>query len=245
MLWYKSWREIRVVALGGVAAMAVACVMIVWFEQAMRSNQEIPLSYVAYLWKSVYNSIGRDMFLFLCVILGGGGLLQEKAKGTAGFTLSLPVSRGQIVFWRAVMGFVGVVAIALTPAIVLPLVSPYLKEAYPLSQALGFSLLWMGCGTVFYAFTFLLAHVLEGEYTAILVTIPSMMLYGVLNSLPWFEHFPMLNIFHLVNGEDMPFFDEGAHLLSGPLPWLPMLMLLMIACALVFASSRRMRLRDF
>jgi len=245
MLWYKAWRETRIVTLGGVAAMAIACGMIVWFEHAMRDNAEVPMSYVAYIWKSVYNSIGRDIFLFLCVILGGGGLLQERAQGTAGFTLSLPASRGQIVFWRAVMGYAGVVALALTPAVVLPLASPYRNEIYPVSQALGFSLLWAGCGAVFYGFTFLLAHVLEGEYTAILAAIPSLMFYGVLQGLPWMERLPMLNIFHVVNGEDMPYFNEGLHLLTGPLPWLPLGAMLVLASGFVFAAGRRMRLRDF
>jgi len=36
----------------------------------------------------------------------------------------------------------------------------------------------------------------------------------------------MLNIFHLVNGEDMPFFDEVHAPPHGPLPWLPMLVML-------------------
>jgi len=81
MLWYKSWRETRMVTLGGVAAMAIACLMIVWFEQAMRNNAEVPLTYVAYIWKSVYKQqSGRDMYLFLCVILGGGSLLQERPR---------------------------------------------------------------------------------------------------------------------------------------------------------------------
>lgn len=245
MLWYKSWREQRTVILAGMAAMAIACVLIVLNQQTMRDHAEAPMTYVAYIWKSVYNSIGRDLFLILSVILGAGGLLQERAHGTAGFTLALPVSRRSIVLMRALMGLCGVLAIAAVPVVTLPIASRYAGQVYPFEQTLGFALLWAAGGTVFYGFTFLLAHYLEGEYVSVLLAIPSLMLYGVLLQLPWLARFRMLNIFDIINGEDMPFFNESQHLLTGPMPWLTLAAMVLFSVGFVMIGSRNIEPRDF
>jgi ABC-type transport system involved in multi-copper enzyme maturation permease subunit len=245
MLWYKAWRETRKVTLVGIIAMAIACVLIIYNQQLMRDHADAPMTYIAYIYKAVYNSMGRDIFIILSIILGSGGLLQEKSVGTVGFTLSLPASRTRILLWRAVVGYLGVLAIAITPVIVVPLGSRYLGQSYPLGQAFGFFVLWSACGALFYGYTFLLAHVLEGEHTSILLAIPSLMLYGVLMGLPWLARFPMLNIFDIVNGEDMPFFDERLRMLVGPLPWLTLVVIPLVAMSFVFTASRRMQPRDF
>jgi ABC-type transport system involved in multi-copper enzyme maturation permease subunit len=245
MLWYKSLREIRNVTLVGMAGMAAACVLIVWNEKTMRWHADPQLSYVAYIWKSVYNSIGRDLFVILAIILGAGGLLQEKAQGTSGFTLSLPVSRGRIVLTRALIGYLGVLAIAAVPVLVVPLASHYVGGLYPVGQSAGFFFLWAGCGAVFYGLTFLLAHRIESEYVSVLVAIPSLMLYGAMLNLRWLERLRMLDLFSLMNGEDMPFFNEGSHLLVGPLPWMALGIMLAIGAAFAIAAARRMQPLDF
>ncbi|MGO4209939.1 hypothetical protein AB4Y89_08445 [Terriglobus sp. 2YAB30_2] len=245
MLWYKSLREIRTVTLVGSAAMAAACVLIVFYQQAMRASTDAPMTYIAYIWKSVYNSIGRDIFLILSVILGSGGLLQERGHGTSGFTLSLPVSRRHVVITRAVMGYCGVLMIAAVPVFALPMASRYIGEYYPVAQTCGFFALWAGCGAVFYGFTFLLAHRFEGDYIAVLLAIPSLMLYGVLLNLPWLARIPMLNIFHVINGEDMPFFNEAQHLLAAPLPWLTLAAMLAVSATFILLAARRIQPLDF
>jgi hypothetical protein len=142
-------------------------------------------------------------------------------------------------------GYAGVLSIALTPVVALPLASHWTGEWYPVHQACGFFWLWAGCGALFYGYTFLLAQMLEGEYTAILVAIPSLMLYGVLAELPWLARFPMLNVFDVMNGEDMPFFDERNRMLIGSLPWLAIAGMMATAAVLVYAAARRMEPRDF
>jgi ABC-2 type transport system permease protein len=245
MLWYKAWRETRNVTLVGVGAMAVACALIMYYQQTMRDHADVPMTYIAYIYKAVYNSIGRDIFLIVSIILGSGGMLQEKSTGTVGFTLSLPTSRMQIMLWRAVVGYVGVLAIAIVPVLIVPMGSRYIGQSYPVSQTLGFFVLWSACGALFYGYTFLLAQLMEGEYTAVLLAIPSLMLYGVMTNLPWLARFPMLNIFDLVNGEDMPFFDERLRMLIGPLPWVAIAIMPLLAAGLVYAAARRMQPRNF
>jgi ABC-2 type transport system permease protein len=245
MLWYKAWRETRTIALVGVGAMALACAFIVYYQQTMRDHADTPLTFVAYVYKAVYDSFGRDIFLILSVVLGGGGLLQEKSAGTVGFTLSLPVSRLRILVWRALVGYLGVLLVAATPAAVLPVMSCYVGQSYPVEQAVGFSLLWASCGALFYGFTFLLSHVLEGEYTSILLAIPSLLLYGLVVELPWLARVPALNIFDVISGEDMPFFDERLRMLNGTLPWFAMCVFVAFAMLCVYTAARRMQPRDF
>lgn len=129
MYWYKAWCETRTVTLLGIAAIAVACIFVVFNQQAMRDHT--PMTYIGFIWKAIYDSFGRDLFLILCIVLGSGGLLQEKAHGTSGFTLALPVSRRHILFTRAFVGYCGVLALSLTPAIVLPLSSHFIGQHYP------------------------------------------------------------------------------------------------------------------
>lgn len=245
MLWYKSWRETRTTVLCGMAAMALACVAIVYYQQTMRDHADHPMTYAHYIWKSVYSSIGRDLFLILAVILGSGGLLQEKANGTSGFTLALPVSRRGIVFSRALIGYCGVIAIAAVPMLVLPLASLWQGQVYPMEQTLRFALLWVGVGAVFYGFTFLLAHRIEGDYISVLVAIPSLMIYGVLLHLPWLARFRMLDIFDLINGDEMPFFDEARHILTGPMPWLALVAIVLTGLVFVEFASRSVQRREF
>lgn len=240
--WYKSWCETRTVIFLGIATIAAACIFIVFHQQSMRDSSSEPLTYVALIWKAVYDSFGSDLFLIVCMALGSGGLLQEKAHGTSGFTLALPISRRRILFTRAFVGYCGILVMALTPAIVLPLSSCFIGQQYSVTQALGFSLLWACCGSIFYAYTFFLAHLMEGEFSAMLVVVASLMAYRFLMVI---LHLPMLNIFSLVNGEDTPFFDETTHLLVGPMPWLTLLVMLSVASVFVFLAVRRMEPVDF
>src|ERR1700736_2924472 len=112
----------------------------------MRAHVDAPMTYIAYIWKSVYNSLGRDIFVILSIILGSGGLLQERAHGTAGFTLALPVSRRSIVYTRAVIGYLAVLAIAAVPIVVVPVASHYIGQQYPVVQNIGLFFILAGCG---------------------------------------------------------------------------------------------------
>ena len=54
----------------------MACVLIVLNQQTIRAHADAPMTYVAYIWKAVYNSVGRDIYVILSIILGSSGLLR-------------------------------------------------------------------------------------------------------------------------------------------------------------------------
>jgi ABC-2 type transport system permease protein len=143
------------------------------------------------------------------------------------------------------VGYLGVVAIALTPAVVIPLMSPYVGMHYATAQAMKFSLLFACTGAVIYALAYLLAYFMEGEYSAMLVTVPALLAYAALLQLPWLERAPMLDIFRVMNGEDLAFFNQKQHLITGPLPWLTLAVMVSLAGCFVLTACRRMEEKDF
>lgn len=244
MYWYKCWCEVRARVLIGIAAMVAACMFTVYYQHAMRFQHDEPLTYASYIWKVVYNSFGRDLFVILTIALASGGLLQERALHTVGFTMALPISRRRAIAIRAAVGYVGVVAMSLTPAVVIPLMSPFVGVEYAAAQAMKFSLLFACTGAAIYGVAYLAAYFMEGEYSAMLVTVPALMLYVALLQLPWLNRVPMLDIFHVMNGEHMPFFNESQHLITGPLPWSALVVILCAAGYLVLAACRRIDGKD-
>jgi hypothetical protein len=245
MLWYKSLREIRMVTLTGASAMAATCALFVLNQQAIRSHAHGSMPYLAYIWKVVYDGSCQDIFIALCIILGSGGLLQEKAHGTAGFTLAFPGSRRRIVFTPALVGYFGIVAIASVPVLVVPIASRQVGEPYPVEQCLGFFILWTSCGAVFYGLTFFFAHRIEGDYIAFLLAVPSLILYDAIMDLPWLSKLRMLNLFDILNGEEMSFLDDAWHLVADHLPWSALAVILIIGSALIVVSARRIQAVDF
>ena len=127
----------------------------------------------------------------------------------------------------------------------MPIASHYIGEHYPITQNIGFFFLWACCGAVFYGLTFLLAHRLEADYISVLLAIPLLMLYSAIVNLPWLSRLRMLNIFDILNGEDMPFFNQARHLLVAPLPWLALAVMLAVSATLIILAARRMQLLDF
>src|SRR5689334_17162028 len=89
-----------------------------------------------------YKGYLRDIFVVVVLLLGMGGLGRERAYGTSGFTLTLPVSRWRLTATRATVGLAESTVIAFLPAILLPLLSPLVNETYPWSQAFHFAVLW-------------------------------------------------------------------------------------------------------
>src|SRR5882757_1731247 len=118
MLWFKAWRESRTrfllsaLLLVGVSAFAVLYYVHYYREELARGGE--PLSYARYIWLLIFkggNSL-RELFVILVLLLGMGGLLRERAHGSAGFTLALPIRRWQLIFSRGAVGVLETVALS-------------------------------------------------------------------------------------------------------------------------------------
>ena len=71
------------------------------------------------------------------------------------------------------------------------------------------------------------------------------MLYGAMLNLPWLSRFRMLDIFDILTGEEMPFFNQAQHLLVNPLPWPALAVMLLVAGVLVTLAARSIEPLDF
>ncbi len=201
-------------------------------------------SYAGYIYLRIYGGFARGTFLVLALVLGLGGLQRERAHGSTGFTLMLPVSRGRLTGVRAAVGLAEILALSLLPVILVPGLSPFVGESYPLSQSLQFSLLWVSFGSVVFAAAFLSSVIFTSEYSALAVSLAVFFIYPLVARLPPLRPYP-LHIHYIMNGTGMAYFDPRTDLLVGPLPWTVLAGAVAITAALVAYAAVLTERQDF
>jgi ABC-2 type transport system permease protein len=222
MLWYKAWRESRMRFVIALVAVAGLCALFVFLRDAFQAGTRVNASestYIAYVYRRVYAGFVRGIFLVLGMVLGLGGLQRERAHGTIGFTLGLPVSRRRLESVRAMTGLLEVSALAWLPALLVPGLSLLVGQRYPWSQAFEFAMLWTAVGAVVFAAAFFASSALRSEYSALTTSLLAFYIYPlVVVKTPFLQGLP-LHIHYIMNGTGMPYFDARARLLTGPFPW--------------------------
>jgi len=247
MLWYKMWRESWIRFAISAMALLWMCGAVVVLQQQVRAHADEPLSYAHYIWSAVYKANVLDLYILLVIVLGLGGVLQERAQGTAGFTLSLPVSRWRLTAARAVMGWVQVAVLALLPALLIPLLSPYVGQAFPFARALQFSVLWFGCGMVIFALTFFFSVVLSGAYSPAIASVAGLIACPVLAELPLLQGHPAFDLLETMHGAQLSIVHDETSLtaFAAPLPWLSLGLYALVALCLVGVAGGITARRDF
>jgi ABC-type transport system involved in multi-copper enzyme maturation permease subunit len=244
MLWYKAWLESRTRFILSAVTIAGLSVGFVLFHRDGAKIFDRPPTYVEYIWELVYKGYLRELFVVLALLLGIGGLLRERDFGTAGFTLSLPVSRLRLLSVRAALGLAQVVALSLLPALLIPAISPLRGESYPWAQALQFALLWAVVGALIFMLGFLASSLFGGEYTALVVAFLGLIVYSIISDLPFFERHS-LDVHDIMSGTGMKYFPPKGSALIGPLPWNALTVILLIGFSLAALSGRITRQQDF
>lgn len=240
MLFYKFWYESRIRFLLSAVFLISVCGFVVQYYgqycRQVRLDGEEPLEYATYIWTVIFRSGNslREVFCILAMLLGLGGLLRERAQGTAGFTLALPIQRWQLTFARGAVGFLEVTALSFVPALMIPVLSRVFDESYPLMQALQFGVLWSACGAAIFSIAFLCSTLFEGEYAAPVAALIAIVAYSVAVSLPALEIYP-LNIHTIMSGEGMAYFRAEVSELA-TLPW-TLLVCIVVATALPFSVA--------
>jgi ABC-type transport system involved in multi-copper enzyme maturation permease subunit len=245
MLWYKAWRESRTRFLLSAVALAVICASFVFFHRDASSGiSDEPLSYPVYIWRITYKGYLRELFMVLAILLGLGGLARERDQRTAGFTLAFPVSRWRLLVTRTLLGLGQVVLLSTIPAIVLPLLSPLIGQAYPSAQAWAFAILWATVGSLIFAMALLASVLFAGEFTAPVAAILGLTAYSFLADVRPLEPY-LTDIHDVMSGIDMPYFAERTGILTGPPPWATVFTLLLAAAALIVIGARITNRQDF
>ena len=244
-LLLKSWLETRgrflaallILSLLGVSTVVRAGATIAGWEH-FHGGERMP--YPLYVWLSLSHGYLQFIWIICAIVLGLGGLVREHTLGTAGFTLSMPVSRRAILVTRAAVGGGEAVVLAFVPELLVAILSPLAGYHYPPAQGALFASLIAGGGLVFYALGFLLSHLLAGEYAAPSAGLAAAAIWYVVAKLPGFD---WLNVFKLMTGAE--YMVGKTYLLGSPYPLAAVALWLAVAGAILSASLMLVRRRDF
>jgi hypothetical protein len=149
--------------------------------------------------------------------------------------LSMPVSRRELLGVRAATGLAELLALAVMPALVIPLLSPAIGATYSVQGALVHSLcLFVPCA-VFFGLTMLLSTVFSDLWHPLLIACAVAIALATIEFVAgdWSQY----GIFHLMTGES--YFRTGA------VPWLGLLTTAAASAALLYAADVNISRCDF
>jgi hypothetical protein len=211
MLLYKAWCETRSRFAIGVAALAAMTALAAMQARGARG--------VAQVVAAVYGDSNKTTFALLAIVLGIGSLRQERALGTLGFSLALPVPRSRLVAARAAVGLAEVGLIALFVGMWLPAVTAIAAPgcSIPIPQALRFAALWAGCGIPIWCLAQLLATLVASDYVAYLGALMIVVGYEALLQLTALRDRPLLDLYRVMAGVGEPYLRADGALVA--LPW--------------------------
>lgn len=243
MLLYKAWRESRLGFLLSIGAIVMFCTV---FGLSPRSDPEHRLTYAAIVYGATYGGALRNIFLILTILLGLGGFLRERSYGTLAFTLALPVRRFHFVIARAFVGFAEMSTLAFVPALLLPTFAAWTHCSYPSTpEALKFAVLWVGCGTIFFAFGLLMSTVVPGDYPAAAACLIGLFAYLVVLEFVPHERFPSIDLYNVITGWDMPYFSGKETCFLTYLPWRTLFVIVLLAAAVLAVTRQIVEHMDF
>lgn len=245
MLLYKAWRESRLGFLLSVSAVALFCTV---FGLSPRPdpNPQHPHTYAWIMYAVTYGGALRNIFLILTLLLGLGGFLRERSYGTLAFTLALPVRRSRFITARAVVGFAELSALAFVPTVLLPTFAVWTHHSYPsIPQALKFAVLWIGCGTVFFAFGLLISTFVPGDYPAAAVCLMSLFAYLVVLEFAPLEKYPSVDLYNVITARHMPYFSGRDTCFLTYVPWGTLSAVVLLASVIIVLAVQIAERQDF
>ena len=244
VLW-KAWRESRArffcawVLLTSLVAYAVLTSP-GFLNRYNAHFPDKPLLYSVYIWTGLFHYALEGLWILAALIVALGGLAREKANGVALFSLALPIGRLKLFMIRAAMAFVQSIVLGLTSALLIPMLSAPVGEAYPFSQALGFGAWMSGAGLAILALGLLISEMFEGEFTAPVVGLCSftaIFLGYRSHELHGWNVFDVMSATASINPQ--------TQLLTGTFHWLDLAACLLLSIALLFTAGAIVQTRDF
>jgi len=255
MLWYKSWLDTRWRFLIGFALMTCAAFVVVatWVRfkallpqlsmldpgggligQKIREAAELQKTYPGYVWSQWFRQTPTQTGTLLAILLGSGGLLSQGSTGQL-FTLSLPVTRGQLVGARAATGLAEWLAIAIVPSLMIPLLSSSVGESYAVSTALVHGLCIFVGGAVFFSLAVLLSTVFSDLWRPLLVALTVAIVGGTIElAIVGPTRF---GTFCVMTGEN--------YFKTGFVPWGGLVVNAAVAAAMLYGAGINLARRDF
>jgi len=255
MLWYKAWLETRWRFLIGLALLLCSAAAVVFtypkvvqlmpmvsrtdtgglLGERIREAAEMARTYRGYAWSQWFSQNLANTWTLFAVLLGTGGLLAQASGGAALFTLSLPVSRAELVRVRALTGLAELLVLAVVPSLLLPVLSPAVGQSYGVSDAIVHSLCLFAAGTVFFSLAFLLSTVFTDIWRPFLMVLFLSMVLGIVEQL--FRDQLPFGIFRVMSAD--------SYFKSVGIPWLGLLATAALSAAMLYGAAINISRRDF
>ena len=256
MLWHKAWRETRGRFIAGMVILTVLSGAKVYeyvvtlqmmplaesvlsgggtdspLRAALREAVEVQREFRGFIWYNTFRDNLTMMGVLFGTLLGCGGLLSETKKGSAHFTLSLPITRRQLSGARFGTGLAQCFAIAMVPPLVIPLVAPTIGQSYSIVYALVHGLCIFFVVALFFSLAAFLSTMFNDIWRPLLIG----MFLACVAAIAQFAA-PALGLFTLMSGET--YFRTGA------LPWIGFLTTAVLASALLYGASETLERADF
>jgi len=222
MLLYKEWRESRNRFLLGLLALAGYCLIMALEKAPGTAFSERVFS-------------GALWFQLLVIVLGVGGLRRERSEHTAVFTLTLPVSRLQLVAAHVAVGLAETVVLALVPALMVGPLGALTHQSASAEDAVRYSVMRILCGGFIFAVSFLFSVWFSGAYTAMVLSFIALFMEG---RIEWW--FPPLRPYLVIPQSAMGgrWAYVGLRTIRDPLPVTGLLVMVAMAIALLWTAAR-------
>jgi ABC-2 type transport system permease protein len=257
MLWHKAWLETRSRFITAVIVLTVMTGSNVYeflatqrllpqlmggtqipgveatgLAAAIRDAIEVQKEFRGFVWYRVFRDNLTQLGVFFAILLGCGGLLHESAKGSALFTLSLPVTRRQLLGARIGNGLAQWLAIAMVPPLAIPILAPAIGQRFSVVDALAHGLCLFFVGAMFFSLASFLSTLFTDIWRPLLIAIGIACAVALASVVV-----PQLAIFSVMNGE--------SYFRNGTLPWAGFVTSAVIATALLYSAAETLERRDF
>jgi len=255
MLWHKAWLETRgrfiiglliltVLAGAKVYEYVVAQRMMPMAETVLSGADKSPLGnairdaitvqkeFRGFIWYTAFRDNLTQLGVLFAVLLGCGGLLAEAKKGSALFTLSLPVTRKQLLGARVGIGLAQCFAIAMIPPLVIPILAPTVGQQFSVIDSLAHGLCLFFVGALFFSLASFLSTMFGDMWRPMLIAF-LIACTAALAQAVW----PDLGLFRLMSGD--------TYFRTGSLPWMGFLTTAVLASALLYSAAETLERRDF
>lgn len=257
MLWHKAWRETRWRFISALLTLTVLAGSNVYDFVAtqhllprlnvssetpaaeatglagmIREAIEVQKDFRGFVWYQAFRQNLTQMGVFFAVLLGCGGLLHESSKGSALFTLSLPVTRRQLLGARTGTGMAQLLALSIIPPLAISVLAPTVGQRFSVVDALAHGVCLFFVAALFYSLAAFLSTLFTDIWRPMLLAIAIACVLALASFAA-----PQLNIFSVMNGE--------TYFRTGSLPWMGFVTSAVIATALLYSASETLERRDF
>lgn len=252
MLWYKSWLDTRWRFLLGLALLVImACSNVFDYVevekllptigggsiggkgrigQAIAEALEVQQTYRGFVW---YNWFAQGLtFPLFAALVGSGTPLARSGRGLL-FTLALPAARSEWLDARVGVGLGQLLAFAVIPSLVYPLLSSVIGQQYGLGDALVHSACVFVAASVFFTLAVLLSTVFDDVWRPLLIAC----LAGLVLSFGESAVPTLPGLFAVMSAE--------SYFYGGSLPWSGLLVSVVVSTALLYAARANIARREF